>query len=108
MCQLLFSGPVPPAEQLKAVLSQPPGPDCPPLVATVCWAALPVAQSRKASLAALDFLKEMYEVSGWMGLACWWAGFTLHVGFPEGNARDKSVVGSRVSVDELHSQRWIS
>lgn len=108
MCQLLFSGPVPPAEQLKAVLSQPPGPDCPPLVATVCWAALPVAQSRKASLAALDFLKEMYEVSGWMGVAWWWVGFTLHVGFPEGNAGGNLMDRSCVSVDKVLSPCWIS
>ena len=81
MCQLLFSGPVPSADQLKAVLSQPPRPDCPPLVATVCWTALPVAVSRKASLAALDFLKEMYEVSRPMGVTGWWMDVAHHVGF---------------------------
>ncbi|KAK7107208.1 protein CIP2A homolog L-like [Littorina saxatilis] len=61
MCQILFSGSVPPASELGEALSKPPRPDCPPLVATVCWAALPSATACKASLAAMEFLKEMYE-----------------------------------------------
>ncbi|KAK7471577.1 hypothetical protein BaRGS_00035805 [Batillaria attramentaria] len=61
ICRLLFSGPVPPADQLTSTLSQPPRADYPPLVAAVCWAVQPVGAAWKAPLAALEFLKEMYE-----------------------------------------------
>ncbi|XP_076466718.1 protein CIP2A homolog L-like isoform X2 [Babylonia areolata] len=61
LCKLLFGSPLPPAKQLSSMLGHPPQAGSPPLVATLCWAALPVTQTSSAAQAALDFLKEMYE-----------------------------------------------
>ena len=62
LSRFLFSGPVPPAEQLNKLLGHPPKASCPPLVAAVCWAAYPAPSACRTAIAALDFLKEMYEV----------------------------------------------
>ncbi|KAL8599321.1 hypothetical protein ACOMHN_008036 [Nucella lapillus] len=61
LCRLLFSAPLPPAEQLGSILGHPPRPDCPPLVGALCWASLPGASACRATLASLHFLREMYE-----------------------------------------------
>ncbi|PVD28593.1 hypothetical protein C0Q70_11186 [Pomacea canaliculata] len=61
ICRLLFSVSVPPADQLSQLLNSLPGPECPPLVAALCWGLQPVGTSSTTSLVALDFLREMYE-----------------------------------------------
>jgi hypothetical protein len=60
---MLFDGSLKQESLQLSSLSKPPQPGMSPLLAVVCWAAQPVTTGTRASLSALEFLKEMFEVT---------------------------------------------